>query len=260
MREPLHVAPELAKLLGLQRPLVAVDVETTGKSPKVDRIVQLAAVKIWPDGHVVEVNTVFNPQRPIPEGASKIHGIYTLDVERALPFEALALDIASLFEGSDICGYNARFDCNMLAEEFIRAKVRWVPGEIVDPFRIFMLKETRTLSDASRFYLAEPLSNAHDAIFDIRATVRVLYAQLLMYPDLPRTVEGLSQLFKDQETASKVGKTDEGAPCLLFGKHANVPLSRVPEDYLKWMLQPKDQEFSPGIKSIIVAELKRRCQ
>jgi len=253
VREPLTPGPALASLLQLQRPLTAVDVETTGKSPAVDRVVQLAAVKIWPDGHVIEVNTVFNPGCPIPVEASKIHGLYTLDVEAALPFEALAPELATLLDG-DICGYNAKFDCAMLAEEFIRAKVRWVPGEIIDPYRIFAFKETRTLSDAVKFYLGETMTNAHDAIFDIRATVRVLHAQLLTYPDLPRNVEGLSRFFKDQEMDTKIDK--EGR--LLFGGpkgHKGKLLSEVPVDYLSWIMSA---DFTPGVKKLVEAELKRR--
>ena len=37
--------------LKLNRPLAIFDIESTGLNPRRDRIVELAAIKVWPDGH-----------------------------------------------------------------------------------------------------------------------------------------------------------------------------------------------------------------
>jgi len=248
-------AEDLAAALNLTRPFVAADVETTGKNPTTARIVQLAALKIWPDGHVAEINLLFNPGEDIPPGATEIHKITNLDVVHAIPFKTVAAELADFLEG-DFCGYNARYDATVLAEEFIRAGVKWKHGELIDPFRVFTMMETRSLTDAVRFYLGEDMINAHDAVFDIRATVRVLLAQLKRYPDLPQTVDGLAQLFKDQDTSSKIDADGR----LLFGGpkgHKGKLLSEVPADYLSWIMSA---DFTPGVKKLVDTEMKRRTK
>ncbi|HRN58143.1 MAG TPA: exonuclease domain-containing protein, partial [Agriterribacter sp.] len=60
--------------LQLTRPLAVFDLETTGVNLAVDRIVELAIVKILPDGSRLVKRKLINPQIPIPVAASDIHG------------------------------------------------------------------------------------------------------------------------------------------------------------------------------------------
>src|SRR5260221_11377924 len=57
------------------RPLVAVDLETTGTDVEQDRIVEFAAVKAIPGGQTCWFNTRVNPGRSIPVSATRVHGI-----------------------------------------------------------------------------------------------------------------------------------------------------------------------------------------
>ena len=56
--------------------VLAFDLETTGISTNNDRIVQVALVGAMEDGDSVNYDILVNPQRPIPMGASRVHGIY----------------------------------------------------------------------------------------------------------------------------------------------------------------------------------------
>ena len=67
-------------LLKLDRPLAVFDIESTGITPTRDRIVEIAVLKIMPDGESRSTVRRLNPQIPIPAAASAVHGIYDADV------------------------------------------------------------------------------------------------------------------------------------------------------------------------------------
>ncbi len=55
--------------LTLQRPLVFIDLETTGTNLATDRIVEIAIVKILPDGTKLVKRKLINPQIPISKSS-----------------------------------------------------------------------------------------------------------------------------------------------------------------------------------------------
>ena len=61
--------------LKLERPLVVFDIESTGLSPRKDRIVELAAIKVMPDGTEISKCWLMNPEVKIPAETTAIHGI-----------------------------------------------------------------------------------------------------------------------------------------------------------------------------------------
>jgi DNA polymerase-3 subunit epsilon len=110
--------------LNLKKPIVFFDLETTGIDVTKDRIVEIAIIKVHPNGKEEEKNLRINPTIPIPKDASKIHKIYDDDVKDAPSFKSVAKDIALFIEGCDLAGFNSnRFDIPLLAEEFLRAEV-----------------------------------------------------------------------------------------------------------------------------------------
>ena len=79
--------------LKLTRPLCFFDLETTGVNVTNDRIVEIAVLKVHPDGTKEEKVWRVNPQCPIPPQASAVHGIYDADVADEPNFKGLSKTI-----------------------------------------------------------------------------------------------------------------------------------------------------------------------
>jgi len=105
-------------------PLVIFDLERTGPDPLTDRIVEVAALKVSPDGSVAAFESRVNPGVKIPSEATAVHGITDADVADAPSFATVAPDLAAFLEGCDLAGYNLRgFDIPLLGRELDRVKV-----------------------------------------------------------------------------------------------------------------------------------------
>ena len=91
------------KLL-LERPLVFFDIESTGTNPYRDRVVELAVIKVFPDGQRQETVRRFNPTIPIPEGASAVHGITDDDVKDCPTFDVVGHNLFRYLDGCDLAG------------------------------------------------------------------------------------------------------------------------------------------------------------
>ena len=61
--------------LQLKKPLAVIDLETTGTNLGSDRIIEIAIVKLLPDGSQVLKRKIINPQIPIPRSVTELHGI-----------------------------------------------------------------------------------------------------------------------------------------------------------------------------------------
>ena len=66
--------------LKLTRPLCFFDLETTGVNVTSDRIVEIAVLKVKPNGAKEDKVWRVNPECPIPAEASAVHGIYDLSL------------------------------------------------------------------------------------------------------------------------------------------------------------------------------------
>lgn len=126
-------------MLALARTLACVDIEATGPQPEADRAVEVAVVRLAPDGTRTALRWLINPERPIPADATAVHHITDEQVARAPTFAELAHEIAAALRDCDLCGYNLRaFDLPMLRAEFARARVEWTfNGAVVDAYVIF---------------------------------------------------------------------------------------------------------------------------
>jgi DNA polymerase-3 subunit epsilon len=141
--------------LNLTKPIVFLDLETTGIEVSTDRIVELCLIRLEPNGNRQSLNIRINPERHIPEEASAIHGIYDKDVANCPTFREKAQELKNIFEGCDLAGFNSnRFDIPLLAEEFIRAGVNIDLNSCrrVDVQNIYHKLERRTLVAAYKFY------------------------------------------------------------------------------------------------------------
>lgn len=247
--------------LQLDRPLVCFDLETTGTDPQRDRIVQIALIRVEPDGERRDLTTLVNPERPIPAEATAVHGIDDDQVRGQPTFAMIRAEVEDFLAGADLAGYNLlRFDLPLLEAEIARADGRLdLDGRrIVDAMRIFHLMEPRHLAAAYRFYCDKELAGAHSAAVDAAATLEILDAQVGRYADLPADTDGLHG-FCNAGADAYVDRTrkfrwnEQGEACFAFGKHEGRSLREMLADargrgYLEWMLQ---KDFSEEVKGIL---------
>ena len=195
--------------LKLTKPVIFFDLETTGTNITHDRIVEISLIKIMPNGEEFERTRRINPEMPIPAEATAVHHITDADVADAPKFGQIAKDLAKIFEGCDIAGFNSnKFDVPMLAEEFLRAGVKFhfTKPRYIDVQNIFHRKEQRTLVAAYRFYCGKELDDAHSANADTRATYEVLKAQLDRYDDLQNDVDYLAEFSTHAHNVDLMGR------------------------------------------------------
>src|SRR5690606_4164900 len=111
--------------LDLKKPIIFFDLETTGVDPAKDRIIEMAMVKIKPDGTKEHYIKRIHPGMPIPKESSAIHGITDEDVKDAQEFKHIAHELYEWMHGCDLGGYNSsKFDIPVLAEEFLRTGIQ----------------------------------------------------------------------------------------------------------------------------------------
>jgi len=96
-----------------------LDTETTGVG-KADEIVQVGIVD--KNGTVV-MNQLVKPSRPIPDGASAVHGIYDEDVAEAPTYKDIYVDISKMLAGQAVIAYNMDFDWRMLQQTSYRYRL-----------------------------------------------------------------------------------------------------------------------------------------
>ena len=233
--------------LKLDRPLAVFDIESTGTNRRTDKIIDLAIVKLLPDGRREVHEYRFDPERPIPPETTAIHGIADADVKGCPVFRQKAAELISLLKDCDLAGYNVLgFDIPLLAEEFARAGVVLdvESCRVFDAQRVFHKKVPRDLTAALKFYCGELHLDAHGALGDVEATLRVMEGQLEKYPDLPRDLDGLDNFCnpRDPAWADRTGKLKwvDGEVTLNFGKYQGRKLREVVQqepNLVRWMLK-----------------------
>lgn len=244
--------------INLDRPLVVFDLETTGLFPKRDRIIELGAIKVMPDGTEEERCWLLNPGIPIPKESTDVHGIADEDVKDCPTFADKADEIYAFFDGCDLSGFNSdRYDIPCLEEEFARVGKNFGVSSrrCIDVQRIYHKMEPRDLTAAVRFYLGRDHTGAHGAEMDTRATLEVLKAQMAKYPSLPRSSAEMAELLSPRDP-NVIGRNRElmwrdGELFVNFGKKKGEKLRDLlfrEQNFLKWILKG---DFDTEVKAVV---------
>ncbi|WP_177763566.1 3'-5' exonuclease [Flavobacterium sp. I3-2] len=245
--------------LKLNRPICFFDLETTGIDVARDRIVEIAILKVYPNGNKESKTWLVNPTISIPPQSTAVHGITNEKVANEPTFKELASQIHNMIKDSDLAGFNSdRFDIPLLAEELLRAEVDFdMKNRVsVDVQTIFHKKEERTLSAAYRFYCNETLENAHSAMADTTATYEILKAQLDRYDDLENNMNTLAEFTtrkKSVDFAGFIALNEDGKEIFTFGKHKGALVDDVLErepGYFGWI---QNADFPLYTKKVLTA-------
>lgn len=97
-----------------------LDIETTGGSPKTEKITEIAI--FFHDGEKVvdEWSTLLNPEKPIPYFITGLTGITNEMVANAPRFFEVAKELVERTENHTIVGHNVKFDYSFIKSEFKR--------------------------------------------------------------------------------------------------------------------------------------------
>ncbi len=110
-------AEEIALLLELfPYGIVAVDLETTGLSPLVDRIIEIAAVKLTSKGDIEVYHQLINPMTVIRPENAQIHGLTNADLEHAPTLKRPLRQLWDFVGRSPLLAHNALFDSAFLVK------------------------------------------------------------------------------------------------------------------------------------------------
>ncbi|TPQ44290.1 3'-5' exonuclease family protein [Cupriavidus pinatubonensis] len=104
----------------LSRPIVFVDLETTGADAQHDRITEIGVVEVGPEG-IQEWDTLLDPGVSIPPFIQRLTGITDETVQGQPTFASIAEALAERLQGRLFVAHNARFDYGFLKNEFRRA-------------------------------------------------------------------------------------------------------------------------------------------
>ncbi len=258
--------------LNLTKPLLVFDLEATGVNVGSDRIVEIAMLKVFPDGHEEFRRHLINPTIPIPAVVVAIHGITDEMVKDEPTFKEIAGTLNAFIGNSDLSGFNSiKYDIPLLVEEFLRAGVEFdlKNRRIIDAQNIFHKMEPRTLKAAYKFYCNTELINAHSAEADTRATFEVLKAQIERYEGIKYTdkegntstpvvndMNALNDFSYYNRNADLVGHivfNAKSQEVLNFGKHKGKVVEDIFKNepsYYDWMMKG---DFPLSTKKIITA-------
>ena len=169
----------------LSRPVIVVDVETTGTDPDKDAVVQIAACRLSGTGQLEDppFMTYVRPTCQISAGAQAIHGLSMDDLQDAPSLDEAIQEFNTYAQpGAVLCGHNVAFDAAFLRAAYASAGVDYpFDYHILDVWSVaFFLLETQriNLRSLNLSVLCElygiPRSSTHDALEDVRATASIL--------------------------------------------------------------------------------------
>lgn len=157
---------------------VCIDLETTGLNPKIDKIIEIGAVKVI-DGQVVDTfSTYVNPGRKLEEHIVELTGITQAQVDVAPEITQVMPRLIEFLENYPLLGHRILFDYSFLKKAAVNQKMSF-EKQGIDTLRIarcFLPElEKRSLEFLCRYY--EIPHQAHRALADAEAT-SVLYQKL----------------------------------------------------------------------------------
>lgn len=181
---------EISSLLRIfPQGLVAVDLETTGLSPLVDKIIEIAAVKITAEGDISTYHQLINPLIDIPEFTIQFHGLRNNDLLDAPTIKKPLKDFWEFVGRHPMVAHNSTFDLGYLIKASHDFQISFPPLDVYDSCRyaraIYKGREEKPdnfkLSTLSAFF-GFPL-NHHVAIEDTLACLKIMAQSALVETD-----------------------------------------------------------------------------
>lgn len=232
------------------RYMVIIDVETTGKDPRVDHIIQFAGIK-YDKKHksiIDEINLYIKPNVPYSMSIAALakHKITPKFLEDKPIFADVSQQIYDFLKDADICGYNLiNFDCRFLQTKFKTVGLEWNYSEL-NVFDVYLEEQRRNglkLEQTFKRYnnnisMSDYGLDAHDALSDVKATLNIFEKQQEINEYSPEDIISECGMLKLLPF-----NTDELTECFVVGKYSGVSLKYVTKTdtgYIDWILRNPD--------------------
>lgn len=163
---------------------IVLDTETTGLDPTTgDRIVEIGAVELFngvPTGENYHV--YINPERDVPEGAFKVHGLSTEFLSGHPVFSAIAADFVAFIGDDRLVIHNAEFDVKFINAELARLEIApLAPVRILDTLALARRKHPNAANSldalCARYGVDSSRRKKHGALLDAELLAEV-YVEL----------------------------------------------------------------------------------
>jgi DNA polymerase-3 subunit epsilon len=147
--------------------------------------------------------------------------------------------------------------------------------KFVDVQAIYHKMEKRTLTAAYKFYCSKELTQAHQALTDVRATYEVLQAQLDLYNNVEfedingrkstpveNNIEKLSEFSSYDRNVDYMGRivyNDDNVPVFNFGKNKGLPVEKVfleQPGYYGWIMNGDFPLYTKKVLTQIKLKMK----
>ena len=127
---------EVSSLLKLfPKGIVAVDLETTGLSPLVDKIIEIAAVKVTPQGELLSFHSLINPLIEIPASTIEFHGLTNDHLKNAPTIKKPLKEFWDFVERYPLIAHNSSFDLGYLIKASHDFQISFPPLDVYDSCR-----------------------------------------------------------------------------------------------------------------------------
>ena len=98
----------------MDRTLVALDLETTGLTPRLDRIIEVGAVRFRGDEVLATFQSLVRPEVAIPRAVQELTGIRDADVVAAPPPEEVLAHLIDFVGESGVVAHSGNFDLSFM--------------------------------------------------------------------------------------------------------------------------------------------------
>ena len=164
---------------------VVFDLETTGFSPEVNRIIEIGAVKVKNGAIVDKFSTFVNPEVPIPFRIEQLTSINDSMVIDAPVIADILPEFMKFCEGCVMVAHNADFDMSFIKKNCQRLDIPCAPT-IVDTValaRVLLPNLNRFKLDTVAKALGVSLDNHHRAVDDAGCTAEIFVKFIAMLKD-----------------------------------------------------------------------------
>lgn len=166
-----------------------IDLEMTGLNPKLDKVIEIGAVRVRGHKEAARYATLVNPRRSIPERVMELTGITNEEVAAGLDEDEAMQALIAFIRDDVMVGHNVSFDYSFMKQWAVNKRIP-LTLRACDTLRIARAilpgEQSKKLEDLCVYYRIER-ERAHRALDDAVETHRIL--ECMMQQILPEKTE-----------------------------------------------------------------------